>query len=497
MRAAPTSSLVGVQLLALCTVVLLALPWLNPLGFGPSPWVVQTLLTLLCASTAAVGLMALPPALRVRVCIAAWVLAAALSSLMGLLQYAGMSDAWYPWVSVTRAGEAFANLRQRNQFATLTAIGLAALVWGGTAWSEWGRAGMVGRGLLVALLAFGNAASASRTGLVEMLLIATLALGWRRRSGNEGSTDALRLGGLALLCYAAAALVLPALAGLDAHGSGILGRWQDHSPACASRLTLWSNVLHLIGQKPWTGWGWGELDYAHFITLYPGARFCDILDNAHNLPLHLAVELGVPVALAACGLGLWLVLRARPWAEADPVRQLAWAVLAVLGLHSLLEYPLWYGPFQLAAVLSIGMLLQSRWTFGPAASTISGIGATVCIAVGGWAAWDYHRISQIYIAPAQRAAAYRDNTLQKIRASWLFASQVRFAELGITPLTPDNAAYQLDLSRDMLHFSPEQRVAQRVVDSAALLGLKEEAAFYRQRLQAAFGGAEADPTATQ
>ena len=28
------------------------------------------------------------------------------------------------------------------------------------------------------------------------------------------------------------------------------------------------------------------MDYAHFVTLYPGERFCDILDNAHNLPLH-------------------------------------------------------------------------------------------------------------------------------------------------------------------------------------------------------------------
>ena len=60
----------------------------------------------------------------------------------------------------------------------------------------------------------------------------------------------------------------------------------------------------LIAQKPWLGWGWGELDYAHFITLYPGARFCDILDNAHNLPLHLAVELGVPLAVVLCGGGL-------------------------------------------------------------------------------------------------------------------------------------------------------------------------------------------------
>lgn len=36
------------------------------------------------------------------------------------------------------------------------------------------------------------------------------------------------------------------------------------------------------------------------MTLFPGERFCVLLDNAHNLPLHLAVELGVPVAALLC-----------------------------------------------------------------------------------------------------------------------------------------------------------------------------------------------------
>ena len=53
------------------------------------------------------------------------------------------------------------------------------------------------------------------------------------------------------------------------------------------------------------------------MTLYPSARFCDILDNAHNLPLHLAVELGLPAALLLCGTALWLTLQRKPWREAD------------------------------------------------------------------------------------------------------------------------------------------------------------------------------------
>ena len=71
------------------------------------------------------------------------------------------------------------------------------------------------------------------------------------------------------------------------------------------------------------------------------------------------MELGLPLALAVCGGGLWLVWRAKPWREADATRQLAWSVLAVILLHSLLEYPLWYGPFQMAFGLSLWLLWRS------------------------------------------------------------------------------------------------------------------------------------------
>ena len=51
------------------------------------------------------------------------------SSGMGLLQYFGAASDFNPWINQTHYGEAFANLRQRNLFATLVNIALAALVW--------------------------------------------------------------------------------------------------------------------------------------------------------------------------------------------------------------------------------------------------------------------------------------------------------------------------------------------------------------------------------
>jgi O-antigen ligase len=412
---------------------------------------------------------------------------------MGLLQYLGLSNSFNPWVNFVDAGQAYANLRQRNQLATLLGIGLSALLWWQVDASRAKTETFISRAwpsAVALLLAAADAASSSRTGFVQLLLLAALSLVWRRGRATMV---------LALLGYAAAAFVLPLLlphaplAPETALQTGILARVGEAS----GRGILWDNVLHLIALKPWLGWGWGELHYAHFITLYAGDRFVDIMGNAHNLPLHLAVTLGLPAAILVCVGVLWLVLRAQPWRERRANRQLAWSVLAAIGVHSLLEYPLWYGPFQLAAVLAVWMLLQPRPFLFDAAPHGLAVGtrrpslgallaASGLAAACSYAAWDYWRITQIYLPVSQRAEQYRDDTLSKIRPSRLFQRQVRFAELVTTPVTVDNARYVNALAKEMLHFSPEASVVQKLVDSAELLGQNEEVAYYAKRFQAAY-----------
>ena len=479
---------------------LLLLPWLNPYTAGPTPNVWPLLFSAVCAVVLWFYRHRLTPPLIT----AGWLVAAAISAFIGLVQYFGLASALDPWISQTEVGEAFANLRQRNQFATLTSIGLLALIgWlalGGKPADQplqerWRTPGWAY--LLALLLALGNAASSSRTGLLQWLVIAGLTAWWVLPGRWRLGVFVMQ----ALLAYGVAVFTLPWLLewATGQQSGGLFGRLVD-STGCSSRKILWSNVLTLIAQKPWLGWGWGELDYAHFITLYPGPRFCEILDNAHNLPLHLAVELGIPAALAICGGLGWMVWCAKPWNEKNPVRQMAWGVLAVIALHSLLEYPLWYGPFQITAALAAWLLFakpraaqalpsgqavkfkeKSRF-----ALYLRAVTATILIAILAAVAADYHRVSQIYLPPDKRIAAYRDDTLAKVSGSWMFREQAHFAELSITPLTPENAAALHAMAIELLHYSPEPRVIEKVIESAVMLGRNDEALHYLARYRAAF-----------
>ncbi|WP_431109703.1 PglL family O-oligosaccharyltransferase [Variovorax paradoxus] len=429
-----------------------------------------------------------------------------ISAVLGLLQYYGLAEPLVPWTTTPALGQAYGNLRQRNQFATLISMALVAALWiHATQPSTRVRRWLLPGALLLLVAA---AASTSRTGLLQLLSIVGVAalIAWRERRGRPEATEH---GGtrftlpppLVLLAmipiYFAIAWVLPQLTASEVEG--MMRRLQEGAPGDHTRLILWRNVLTLIAEHPWTGWGWGELAFAHYSTLYSGPRFPEILDNAHNLPLHLAVELGIPASVLICGGFIWMVLAARPWRERDPARLMAWGMLGAIVLHSLLEYPLWYGPFQLVFGLCLGMLWPARrapaWLVSLRqhlkvkwlnAAVLSAVAASVLATVVGYATWDYIRISQIYLPRDERLPAYEDDTLPKAKGSWLFARQVGFAELTLTRVTAANAAEMHSLAERTMHFSPEPRVIVKLIESAELKGRDEEAWEQAERFRIAF-----------
>jgi hypothetical protein len=112
--------------------------------------------------------------------------------------------------------------------------------------------------------------------------------------------------------------------------------------------------------------------------------------------------------------------------------------------------------------------------------------AAIGLALLAYAAWDYERVSQVYLEPEQRRAFWREHTLAEVRKSWLFSGQARFAELTLSTLSRDNLAWVDQTARAMLHYSPEPRVIEKVIESATMAGRYEEAVLQLARYRAAF-----------
>jgi O-antigen ligase len=535
-------------ILALCV----ALPWLNPFASSPSTAVVPLLLSWMMAACALLAVVELPLveaawAMRDRLfaallgaCLCAsllWVpqvvdraltfgllasllsiglmvsvgrraaanddvlrclvvallAAAVISSVLGVLQYLGLARELSPWVNQPLKGDAFANLRQRNQFASLTSLGFAALLGMVLAQVKAAHMSRVGWGVscvLINIMAAGVACSVSRTGAMQWMLVSGLVSVWAWKTlDKDQRTGLISLALIGPILVAIWSIVMPWLA-LQTTGEWgasmilrVTGQAQDYA-ACGGRRVLWTNVLSLIAQHPWLGWGWGETDYAHFMTRYSSMRFCDMLDNAHDFPLHVALEFGVPFALIVMTCIAAWVLRRQPWKESNAWRVMAWCLLVVLGLHSLLEYPLWYGPFQMTLGFAMGLVwgepkAQSKEVAQELPMLIAAIVFIGCL----YAMWDFNRVGQIYRQAASRDAAYKDNPLHHAKQSWLFKNQADFAELTTQTVTADNAAELYPQAMRLMHYSPEARVVQRVIDASQWLGEREQAQMLADRLE--------------
>lgn len=212
--------------------------------------------------------------------------------------------------------------------------------------------------LCMALFIWAIVLTASRTGLVGVALLAVWGLADRRLSPQS------RWLLLATpLMYATAWWGMAWWADLSAQAFGGQQRLAE-GDVSGSRFRIWADALHLIALHPWTGVGWGNFNFAWSLTPFPN-RHTAFFDHTHNLPLQLAVELGVPMALLVCGLLLWALWQAwRRALAASPAESAAGRcavmMLVLIGLHSLLEYPLWYAYFLLPTAFVWGFALGLR-----------------------------------------------------------------------------------------------------------------------------------------
>ncbi len=292
-----------------------------------------------------------------------WVLAGLLNVGIAGVQVFAPEWADGRWIATTTIpGRAIGNLRQPNHLSSV-------LLWACVAVVALLELRHLARGLAAAALAalvFAVVMTASRTGLLSVGLLALWGLADRKLAR---STRLLLL--LAPVIYGICWWGLSEWAAATQSTFGGAQRLAE-TDISGSRFGIWANTLALIKAHPWAGVGFGEFNFAWTLTPFVG-RPTAFFDHTHNLPLHLAVELGLPLAALVLGLLLWALWDAAQVAwrvlpnatsashtdlAASTAQRCAGVMVLMIGLHSLLEYPLWYAYF----------LLPAAWAFGVALS---------------------------------------------------------------------------------------------------------------------------------
>ena len=398
--------------------------------------------------------------------------AAIVSAAIAALQYSGLLHHPQPglgWLHASPTEEAYGQLRQRNQFGSFMSLGLAAWIYLAQS-GGWPRRWRTVAWICLLVLTLGQVASTSRTGALTWMGLCCLGWWWPTRSNAISTGRSARAGaaialiGFVLLCW-----VLPALASslttVELPKASAFERMIEQAEGlgiCESRVVLWRHVLELSLQQPWLGWGWGELDYVHATQPIQGERFCGQLGHAHNLLLHAVVEWGWPLALCGlCALLVWVVRR-HPWQARTPTAVLGWSWLGVIGVHSLLEFPLWYGPFQLMLGLAIGLVRPTASTrhatshpnpSSARSALLHGV-VSLWLLCTIWAGWDYHRVSQIFQPAALRSDACRIQPQACLDDVVWFHQGRDFALLGLNAATLESQQVRALASR-VAHFAPE------------------------------------------
>lgn len=153
-------------------------------------------------------------------------------------------------------------------------------------------------------------------------------------------------------------------------GEGLLRRFDDIGSQLdaetAGRIAIYGMTIELISERPWTGYGFGAFD--QLFALNRDERFFLFFDYVHNDWLELAVEVGLPAAMAlwiACGLTFLICVRGAFQRKQGRLPALvACTVWLLIAIHALVDFSLAMPAIMIwvAAVVGIGCAQAKRKT---------------------------------------------------------------------------------------------------------------------------------------
>lgn len=256
-----------------------------------------------------------------------------------------------------------------------------------------------------------------------------------------------------------------------------------------NRWLIYSQAWEIFKAHPWLGIGPGELQFNQLLLMdhYKAVLFAS---SAHNLLLDLLVMTGIVGAsgFAWFGLGWLLRIRKRPVSLETAAMLL---LLASLGIHTLLEFPEWYGFFLFPAAFFMGALETRfiRWR----ANLITRIIPIVCVLYGFGCAgilwYQYEQLESLYVQHYQHNLKARPASVEILaqlyafREKSFFEGPANFLLNWNLSLDPNGIEQKVAYSELAIRYEPRSNVLYRHIVLLCLAGKLDEAKFYLLRLK--------------
>lgn len=402
---------------------------------------------------------------------------ALLSAVIGVIQYFNIITPLNAWIVRLQGTVIFGNLAQPNHFASYTTLGLLSIAY------------LHNRGRLLLPVAvisslpllFVLGVSGSRSPWLYLLAAFGFAVWLRAVSGDRPAHRLFLWTGMFLTLHYAMQAVVGAGWFKPPEGVAVtaIERLFSGAESVTDRLGLWSAAWPIALEHPVFGVGWGAFSgrYFEFIAEPGVIAPAGLYNNTHNIILHFFAETGaIGVVLLLAPLLAWAVpvLKTRP----DARQWWLLATLSVFGIHSMLEYPLWYAYFLGIAALLLG--LGGGPVFVPRLARVGRAFTAAVILVGAWnlsiLCIDYRRFETVLRpSPEQLRNIDFAAVMTRLHQNILLAPYVELFTAFPSAVAEENLPGRLRLNGQVIRFTPVPVLIYRQVLLLALAGRLPEA----------------------
>lgn len=239
-------------------------------------------------------------------------------------------------------------LGQPNQLATL-------LLWAILSAIYFYLKNYIGSRIVILLIIYfltGLTLTQSRTGFLNAaLIVALIAARWAPFQG----VIKVRLIAIFVFYLLISPFILDGLASiLSLSSETIVDRLgQAKEIRIQAWLMFWDSAI----SQPWFGYGWSDVSVAQVVSANDHMIFGGIFKQSHNLFLDLILWVGLPLGLLISLMIMWIM--SRLWKQSsDAIDVILFLILLVVGIHSMLEFPLHYAYFLAPAGLVMGVAIS-------------------------------------------------------------------------------------------------------------------------------------------